>query len=58
MLGILARVLWGADLFRVLIRLVLLDLGILGAVAPVGGALMITGLLLCAIGLKRLINQI
>ena len=34
--------------------LVLLDLGILGAVAPVGGALMIAGLLLSAISLKHL----
>ena len=36
-----------------LYALVLLDLDILGAVAPVGGALMIAGLLLCAIRLKR-----
>ncbi len=34
--------------------LVLLDLSTLGAVAPVGGALMIAGLLLSAISLKHL----
>ena len=36
-----------------LYALVLLDLGILGAVVPVGGALMIAGLLLSAISLKH-----
>tara|TARA_B100001093_G_C26849395_1_gene1024373 strand:- start:2768 stop:3115 length:348 start_codon:yes stop_codon:yes gene_type:complete len=35
-----------------LYALVLLDLGILGVVAPIGGALMIAGLLLSAISLK------
>ena len=33
--------------------LVLLDLGVLGTVAPVGGALMIAGLLLSAISLEH-----
>ena len=33
--------------------LVLLDLGVLGAVAPVGGAFMIAGLLLSTISLKQ-----
>ena len=53
MLGILARVLRGAGLFRFFNALVLLDLGVLGAVVPVGGALMIAGLLLAAISLKH-----